>query len=318
MVAAERLLLLGLGLGLLVLWSFYPLVPAAWLIPPPPLPSSSAPPSLLVPFLSTFLHVLLHSAVVSSSLAMPSLTPVKRLSSTHSRAGAPRIARRFCLHQKRRHGDLHAYESAPCRWRTHAQAASSAAASSSEEEEENEPENSEEEEREQAMLLAELDLTADELAMMEMEGYEDEAGDVSWDEDEKDGAINADLDEQGLVSDEDSRAFAVELAKAMDLVKAEDVRVYDVSRIIYWTSIFVVASGFSQPQLDAMVDRCQKCATARGRETARRPEGRSQWQLLDFGDVVVHVFTPSERDYYGIEQFYEGATELPVEFGQPR
>lgn len=157
------------------------------------------------------------------------------------------------------------------------------------------------------------ELDEEELAMLEMEGWEDDVGEEETGDGE-DGApviTQSDLDGD-VVADEDTRDFARDLARAVDSVKAEDVRVYDVSTVIYWTSMFVLASGFSQPQLDAMVDRCQKAAAARGRPPARQPEGRASWVLLDYGDVVVHIFTPAERAYYDLEEFYGDAKELPL------
>lgn len=41
---------------------------------------------------------------------------------------------------------------------------------------------------------------------------------------------------------------------------------------------------------------------------------RSAWEVLDFGDVVVHIFTPDQREYYDLESFYGAAEELPLPF----
>ena len=77
----------------------------------------------------------------------------------------------------------------------------------------------------------------------------------------------------------------------------------------------MIASGGSERQIDAIAD-----GIASGlRDTGIRPIGRegtpeSHWVLLDFGSVIVHVFTPPERDYYQLEKHWsEAKTVLRVQ-----
>lgn len=104
----------------------------------------------------------------------------------------------------------------------------------------------------------------------------------------------------------DSKALALLAAEACDDRKAADIvliRVEEISSIADW---FVIASGFSDVQVRAIArsveDRLEEDL---GRLPLRR-EGQSagSWLLLDYGEVIVHVLTPSEREYYDLESFW--------------
>ena len=122
------------------------------------------------------------------------------------------------------------------------------------------------------------------------------------------GAAATDADDAS-----DARALALALAAAVSGVKASDVAVLHVAPLVYWTSYMVLATVTSRPQLSAVLARCEAAAAASGRDLdgARNP-GRSAWEVLDFGDVVLHVFTPDQREFYDLEGFYGGAEEVPL------
>lgn len=75
------------------------------------------------------------------------------------------------------------------------------------------------------------------------------------------------------------------------------------------------ATVFSRPQLNAILAKVEKSALE---DFDRQPQapasGQSAWELLDFGDVVVHVMTAEQRDYYDIEGFYGAAEEVELPF----
>jgi len=97
--------------------------------------------------------------------------------------------------------------------------------------------------------------------------------------------------------------------------KASDIVVLELAPLTTVADYFVICSGGSERQLDAIADGILE--GLRGDKV--RPIGReglavSHWILLDFGAVVVHVFTPPERDYYGIEKHWsEARTILQVQ-----
>jgi ribosome-associated protein len=93
--------------------------------------------------------------------------------------------------------------------------------------------------------------------------------------------------------------------------KAADIAVLDLSGLTTVADYFVIASGGSERQLDAIADgivsgmRDEKIH-AFGREGT----AASHWVLVDFGSVVVHIFTPPERDYYSLEKHWNEARTI--------
>jgi ribosome-associated protein len=97
--------------------------------------------------------------------------------------------------------------------------------------------------------------------------------------------------------------------------KAADIVLLDLTGLTTLADYFVIASGGSERQIDAIAD-----GIAGGlRDLGIRPIGRegtpdSHWILLDFGAVIVHVFTPPERDFYQLEKHWaEAKTILRVQ-----
>lgn len=97
--------------------------------------------------------------------------------------------------------------------------------------------------------------------------------------------------------------------------KAADIVLLDLSPLTTLADYFVICSGGSERQLDAIADGIVSTL----RDDKIRPYGRegtpaSHWVLLDFGSVVVHIFTPPEREYYGLEKHWaEAKTILQVQ-----
>ena len=82
----------------------------------------------------------------------------------------------------------------------------------------------------------------------------------------------------------------------------------DLAELTTLADAFVICSGGSERQIDAIADGIVEAL----REEGVRPIGRegtpaSHWVLVDFGSVIVHVFTPPERDYYRLEKHWSSA-----------
>ena len=91
--------------------------------------------------------------------------------------------------------------------------------------------------------------------------------------------------------------------------------VLHVAPLVYWTRYMVIATVFSRPQLNAMLAKVEKEALDTfGRRPSSPAQGTSAWELLDYGDVVVHVMTAQEREYYDLESFYGAAEEVNLPF----
>jgi ribosome-associated protein len=96
--------------------------------------------------------------------------------------------------------------------------------------------------------------------------------------------------------------------------KAEDVVQLDLRRIIGYTDYFVICTGRSDRQVKAIHDAIHAGVKQRHGVLPARVEGLAsgRWVLMDYLDVVVHVFTPETRDYYRLEQLWGEAPALAV------
>jgi ribosome-associated protein len=105
---------------------------------------------------------------------------------------------------------------------------------------------------------------------------------------------------------------AVELAEDK---KAADIVLLDLSALTTIADYFIVCSGGSERQLDAIADGIIEGLRAeKVRPIGREGTPASHWVLVDFGAVVVHVFTPPERDFYQLEKHWsEAKTVLRVQ-----
>jgi nicotinate-nucleotide adenylyltransferase len=90
--------------------------------------------------------------------------------------------------------------------------------------------------------------------------------------------------------------------------KAADIVLLDLTGLTTLADAFVICSGGSERQLDAIADGILEGMRAeRVRPIGREGTAASHWVLVDFGSVVVHIFTPPERDYYSLEKYWAQA-----------
>jgi ribosome-associated protein len=101
-------------------------------------------------------------------------------------------------------------------------------------------------------------------------------------------------------------------ARAADEKKASDVVVLDVARILAIADAFVIASAANTRQVRTIVDEVERQVRDATGAGPLRVEGLGEmsWVLMDFGDVVVHVFTEDMRRYYDIERLYRDAPNV--------
>ena len=118
-------------------------------------------------------------------------------------------------------------------------------------------------------------------------------------------------------------ARAIELlqaaAIAADAKQAEDLVALDVSEPLPLTDIFLLASGRNERNVLAIAEEIEDRLSELGAKTLRR-EGRSEgrWVLLDFGDIVVHVFHEEDRMYYALERLWRDCPVIPLELPAAR
>jgi ribosome-associated protein len=123
-----------------------------------------------------------------------------------------------------------------------------------------------------------------------------------------------------------ARQLAVTMARTCAENRCRDVTVLDVRKLSPVTDFFVLATGTSGRQMKGVADRAvdagrdlgQKPFGVEGTETMEGAEG-SRWILVDYVDVVVHVFTPDSRTYYDLELLWGDAPRVNWQRGwKPR
>ncbi|PYY33397.1 ribosome silencing factor [Curtobacterium sp. MCPF17_011] len=103
-------------------------------------------------------------------------------------------------------------------------------------------------------------------------------------------------------------------AQAADSKQAEDIVALDVTRPLQLTDVFLLATGRNERNVLAIADEIEDRLLQVGAKPLRR-EGRSEgrWALIDFGDIVVHVFHEEERQYYSLERLWSDCPVIPLE-----
>lgn len=108
--------------------------------------------------------------------------------------------------------------------------------------------------------------------------------------------------------------WAIIAARAAAEKKAIDVVVLEVDKQLVVTDYFVICTGSSAIQVRAIADEVE---TAFRDQLSIKPIGREgekegTWILLDYGDLVIHVFQPAERDFYRLENLWSDAPRLDL------
>lgn len=112
---------------------------------------------------------------------------------------------------------------------------------------------------------------------------------------------------------EESLALAQRIASECLANKAQDVVVLDLGGVTDMTDYFVIATGTSDTHVRSTAEHVLQSLKEEGQRAAHQ-EGLSsgRWALLDFVDVVVHIFHPAQRNFYQLERLWADATLIPV------
>ncbi|MFC7789551.1 ribosome silencing factor [Microbacterium sp. MAHUQ-60] len=103
-------------------------------------------------------------------------------------------------------------------------------------------------------------------------------------------------------------------ADAADSKGGEDLIALNVSEPLPLVDVFLLVTGSSERNVAAIADEIEDRLVEAGHKRVRR-EGRAEarWVLLDFGDLIVHVFHAEERVYYGLERLWKDCPVIPIE-----
>jgi ribosome-associated protein len=118
----------------------------------------------------------------------------------------------------------------------------------------------------------------------------------------------AGLSGTGSPSAASSRDHAVRAAAVAKERRGEDIVVLDMRDVTLVADYFVILTGTSVRHVDTLADYVEEALQDAGARLIHR-EGRSRahWVLLDYGDIIVHIFTPDERRYYDLDRLWGDA-----------
>ena len=112
-----------------------------------------------------------------------------------------------------------------------------------------------------------------------------------------------------------SHKFACIIAQYLDDKLAKNITILNISNVSSLADYFVIVTGDSTPQVKALMETVKdKVKTEFSRLPLRQENDlKNRWNLIDYGDVVVHILHKEERETYAIEKFWNHAFSIPRE-----
>ena len=112
----------------------------------------------------------------------------------------------------------------------------------------------------------------------------------------------------------EAKEMALLAAKALDDKKGKNVRVLEITELTSLADYFVICSGGSNTQINALCDNVEKVIAESADEKPLHREGYrgGTWVLLDYGCVAVHVFNDEAREFYSLERLWQDAKEIDI------
>ncbi|MCI8570820.1 MAG: ribosome silencing factor [Lachnospiraceae bacterium] len=101
---------------------------------------------------------------------------------------------------------------------------------------------------------------------------------------------------------------------AMEDKKAEDIRVIDISQVSVLADYFIIASGSNRSQIQTLSDAVEEKLGKAG-YPVKQIEGyqNANWVLLDFGDIIVHIFDQENRLFYDLERIWRDGRSMDID-----
>ena len=108
------------------------------------------------------------------------------------------------------------------------------------------------------------------------------------------------------------KELALLAARALSDKKGREIRVLEISELTTLADYFVLASGSSNTQINALVDSVEKVLAEEADEQPLHREGYrgGTWVLLDYGCIAIHVFNQEAREFYGLERLWQDGLKL--------
>lgn len=113
-------------------------------------------------------------------------------------------------------------------------------------------------------------------------------------------------------TEEESHQLALTIAQAADDRKGANIVLLRVADVSYLADYFVVITGFSSVQVRAIARSIEDKVETEWQQLPMRIEGQidGNWVLIDYGDVIAHIFMPKEREFYNLEAFWGHAEQI--------
>lgn len=109
----------------------------------------------------------------------------------------------------------------------------------------------------------------------------------------------------------DAKKMTMTAYKALEEKKGEDIKILEISEISILADYFLIASGNNISQIQAMVDNVEEKLHKEGCEIKRLEGNRdSSWILMDYGDLVVHIFDREDRLFYDLERIWSDGKQI--------
>lgn len=111
----------------------------------------------------------------------------------------------------------------------------------------------------------------------------------------------------------DSKKLACIIARILDDKLGKDIKILNISNVSSLADYFVIVTGDSTPQVKALMNYTKERIKELFKRSPVRFENdaKNRWNLLDYGDVVVHILHKEERETYAIEKFWSHAFSIP-------
>jgi ribosome-associated protein len=118
---------------------------------------------------------------------------------------------------------------------------------------------------------------------------------------------------KAIQTKEEATQAAKLAVEALESKKAEDIRIIDISEVSVLGDYFILASGSNRNQIQAMSNEVERLLGQNG-IMARHTEGydTANWILLDFGDIIVHLFDKENRLFYNLERIWRDGREITI------
>ena len=93
----------------------------------------------------------------------------------------------------------------------------------------------------------------------------------------------------------------------------KDIKIIDIANVSIIADYFLIASASNSNQIEALCDNVEEALAKEGLHVRNREGNQTGWVLLDFNDIIVHIFTEEERNFYNLERIWRDGTLVDID-----